>query len=156
MNTLHSIANFVCDIVVTNSSVCDYTMKVMAEVVVPILKNSLFSSDYLCAQVLKVCDRPHYKDYTTTEYITKLLTEKPPDIRSNDFLNKLYASIIHDSDRRVIKAVQMSDPHVDFYYTPGTIADCNMPICCRPENGFTSDPKRAAGQWGNYNCDLPH
>jgi len=49
MNTLHSIANFVCDIVVTNSSVCDYTMKVMAEVVVPILKNSLFSSDYLCA-----------------------------------------------------------------------------------------------------------
>lgn len=50
----------------------------------------------------------------------------------------------------------MTDPHVDFYYTPGTIADCNMPLCCRPENGFTSDPLRAAGEWGSYLCDIPH
>lgn len=31
-----------------------------------------------------------------------------------------------------------------------------MPLCCRPENGFTTDPERAAGEWGNYRCDLPH
>jgi sphingomyelin phosphodiesterase len=28
-----------------------------------------------------------------------------------------------------------------------------MPLCCREENGYTSDPAHAAQKWGNYNCD---
>lgn len=55
-----------------------------------------------------------------------------------------------------MRAVQISDPHVDFEYTPGTIDDCGLPLCCRQENGFTSDPNLQAGQWGSYKCDLPH
>ena len=49
----------------------------------------------------------------------------------------------------------MSDPHLDFEYTPGTISKCNMPLCCRKENGFTSDPFLSAGKWGSYECDIP-
>jgi sphingomyelin phosphodiesterase len=28
-------------------------------------------------------------------------------------------------------------------------------MCCRPENGYTSDPLLAAGKYGNYKCDIP-
>jgi len=35
-------------------------------------------------------------------------------------------------------------------------AQCNTPLCCRPENGWPKDPKNGAGFWGDYNCDLPH
>jgi hypothetical protein len=35
-------------------------------------------------------------------------------------------------------------------------ANCNAPICCRPETGFPKDPKDAAGPWGSYLCDIPH
>ena len=54
-----------------------------------------------------------------------------------------------------MKAILISDVHLDFYYTPGTIAKCNMPLCCRPENGFTNDPKIAAGPYGSVYCDAP-
>jgi len=42
---------------------------------------------------------------------------------------------------------------VDLLYTPGTNANCNMPLCCRPDNGYPADPKDAAGPWGAYQCD---
>lgn len=38
-------------------------------------------------------------------------------------------------------------------YTEGTNKNCNMPLCCRKENGIPADPKDAAGKWGEYNCD---
>jgi len=30
-----------------------------------------------------------------------------------------------------------------------------LPLCCRKENGFTSDPEKQAGPWGSYLCDAP-
>jgi hypothetical protein len=49
----------------------------------------------------------------------------------------------------------MSDVHLDFDYLEGTDAGCNVPICCNKENGFTSDPARRAGYWGDIRCDIP-
>ena len=31
---------------------------------------------------------------------------------------------------------------------------CEEPLCCRPPNNH-APPGRAAGHWGDYNCDLP-
>ena len=42
---------------------------------------------------------------------------------------------------------------MDLYYKEGTNANCNMPLCCREENGYPEDPKDAAGPWGEYQCD---
>jgi sphingomyelin phosphodiesterase len=72
-------------------------------------------------------------------------------------LNQIYKRVKADNGpRKTLLAVQMSDPHIDFMYTPGMNAKCNTPICCRLENGYPSDPKNAAGPWGDYNCDIPH
>lgn len=42
---------------------------------------------------------------------------------------------------------------MDLFYKAGTNANCNMPLCCREENGYPADPKDAAGIWGDYRCD---
>lgn len=79
---------------------------------------------------------------------------KPESLKSNDFVNKLYDSISVDKkQRKTFKAAHYSDVHVDFYYKEGTNANCNMPLCCREENGFPADPKDAARKYGEYNCD---
>ena len=52
--------------------------------------------------------------------------------------------------------MHFSDVHVDLYYKPGTNANCNMPLCCREENGYPANPEDAAGYWGEYNCDTTH
>jgi sphingomyelin phosphodiesterase len=51
--------------------------------------------------------------------------------------------------------VQISDPHVDFEYTIGADSQCGGFLCCRPANGFPTDPSRQAGPFGEYQCDLP-
>ena len=46
--------------------------------------------------------------------------------------------------------------HVDLDYAPGTDSQCNLPMCCREENGIPEDPKDAAGYWGSHGkCDVP-
>jgi sphingomyelin phosphodiesterase len=47
--------------------------------------------------------------------------------------------------------LHITDIHVDPLYTPGLLSKCGEPICCRPPNPVGSP---AAGQWGDYNCDL--
>lgn len=54
-----------------------------------------------------------------------------------------------------MRAVQISDPHVDFEYQVGSDSQCGGFLCCRASNGFPSDPNRMAGPWGSYQCDLP-
>lgn len=55
----------------------------------------------------------------------------------------------------LIKIVLLSDLHLDFDYTPGSANHCDKVLCCRSDSGTPSDPKDAAGFWGDYNCDLP-
>lgn len=84
------------------------------------------------------------------------MDSKPENLKSNDFNDRLYESIKGQTGRKTFKAVHFSDAHVDLMYTPGTNANCNMPLCCRVENGYPSNPEDAAGYWGNYNCDTTH
>ncbi len=56
----------------------------------------------------------------------------------------------------MLRAMHLSDVHLDFEYTPGTISNCNEYLCCRESVGY---PKKAgdvaAGDWGATNCDIP-
>lgn len=52
--------------------------------------------------------------------------------------------------------VHISDPHLDFQYVEGALADCGSYLCCRAESGpIPTDSSKAAGKWGSYKCDLP-
>jgi sphingomyelin phosphodiesterase len=53
-------------------------------------------------------------------------------------------------------AVHISDPHLDFDYTEGTLANCNSYLCCRTDVGYPTKPGDIpAGKWGGYFCDTP-
>ena len=50
--------------------------------------------------------------------------------------------------------MHITDIHLDLTYTVGNSAECGLPMCC----GNTSGPAvlgRAAGYWGDYQCDVP-
>ena len=57
--------------------------------------------------------------------------------------------------RKIIKAVHFTDAHVDTLYKLNSDNSCPDFLCCRNENGFPSDPKRKAMQWGDLKCDIP-
>ena len=82
------------------------------------------------------------------------LAKKSENLKGDNFIDAVYERI-QGQNRETIKVIHISDVHLDFGYTPGTNADCNMPICCNKENGFTSDPTKAAGFWGDIRCDIP-
>lgn len=91
------------------------------------------------------------------EYVNRILETKPAIIKDNYFLNNLYDSMdeLTIKDRKTFKVVHISDPHVDFEYTPGSDAFCNDYLCCREKHGFPTEKERQAGEWGSYQCDLP-
>lgn len=57
--------------------------------------------------------------------------------------------------RPTVKVLHMSDPHLDFEYTPGMNVHCGKPVCCRKEDGVPANPADAAPPFGHFNCDTP-
>uniref|UniRef100_A0A915DCX4 Saposin B-type domain-containing protein n=1 Tax=Ditylenchus dipsaci TaxID=166011 RepID=A0A915DCX4_9BILA len=57
--------------------------------------------------------------------------------------------------QKTFRVLQLSDLHFDFSYTPGSEADCKLPICCQTSIPLTK-PNKPAGYWGTLaSCDLP-
>lgn len=150
---LEQFAVLVCHSVeAQNTTVCPGAVQEMGDIIVPVLANFLLGPDYLCANVLNYC-QTEFVEMSQADFVTRVLANKPAFLQENDFVQKLYDGIKGQSGRKTFKAVHFSDAHVDLQYTPGTNANCNMPLCCRPENGYPADPKDAAGPWGAYQCD---
>jgi len=102
------------------------------------------------------------KELSAEEYVEKKLKDKPDIIKSNDYVDKIYAKIKADpAPRKTVRSVQLSDIHIDFAYREGAPSECDFPICCR-DNGvsdavqyFKNPSARPAGRWGDYSCDIP-
>jgi len=87
----------------------------MGDVIIPSLANFLLGPDYFCSRLLQVCDSPKFTVLKEKVDIDRILSDKPDKIKKNDFLNKIYDTIAaNPQKRKTIKAVHMSDPHVDF------------------------------------------
>lgn len=55
-----------------------------------------------------------------------------------------------------MKALHLSDVHIDMSYEAGTLANCGEYLCCRASSGYpTKEGDQAAGEWGSSKCDLP-
>lgn len=112
---------------------------------------------------LRLCPK-EYKIRNMDDEIKAILTGKP---------DKEWEK---PTNRKVIKALHISDLHPDLYYTAGAAAKCSEPVCCRSnvtmkmslreimnkvENGEHLEVKGEnaadpAGYWGSLNsCDLP-
>jgi sphingomyelin phosphodiesterase len=160
LDLLEGIASTICADFVEkhNVTVCPTATHMMGQFVVPSLTRFLLAPEYLCSpRALAYCDAPVYEELPAKDFVDQQMKDKPESLKSNDFIDGLYDKIKADpSERETLKVIHMSDIHMDFKYTPGTIAACTLPVCCNVENGYSSDPLISAGKWGDYrNCDLP-
>jgi hypothetical protein len=74
------------------------------------------------------------------QYVNNLLSQKPAELQSNDYIDKIYVQMESDtSSRPQLKVVHLSDIHIDFDYAEGSNAQCDLPICCRAANGYTNE-----------------
>ncbi len=116
----------------------------MGDIIAPVLANFLLSPDYICSRVLNKCD-PVFRELNQTDFVTRVLSDKPDHLKSNDFVDSLYKQLKQSNGpRKTFKAAHFSDVHVDLLYKEGTNKNCNMPLCCREENGFPSNPEDQA------------
>lgn len=122
----------------------------------PSLGTFLLGPDYLCSnRAFNQCSSPRFEPLYAKDYVKEQLSKKTEQTKTDTFIDNLYDELAKKTEKDTIRVVHMSDVHLDFNYTPGTDAACNVPICCNKENGFTSDPSRAAGYWGDIRCDIP-
>lgn len=152
---LEGFAEYVCDMVI-DKTVCQGAVHEMGDIFLQSLAEGVLDPDYFCSEFAGYCSASNYYIFYSEDWVDQLLTTKPESLKSNDYLNKVYDQIANSPQpRKTLKAVQISDPHVDFLYTDGADSQCGGFLCCRENNGFPTDPSRQAGPFGEYKCDLP-
>jgi len=58
-------------------------------------------------------------------------------------------------ERPTLRAMHLSDVHLDFEYLPGSLASCKDYLCCRADSGKVKPGDTVAGDWGTPLCDIP-
>eukprot|EP01133_Synstelium_polycarpum_P013615 gene13615-16022_t len=114
--------------------------------IIPLFENEAFGvignpenkPEYICG-FLGICP---FTPANFTGIIT-FPSPKPPHV----------APVPPAKDGARLKMLHLSDVHMDTLYVPGSTNDCGEPICCRASNGPGTGPT-AAGQWGDYKCDV--
>lgn len=94
--------------------------------------------------------------------VDNILATKPKSLANDDFIDNLYEQMAQemaadDTEREIIRAVHISDVHIDFMYSPGSKAKCGTFLCCREQWGAAGPDEPAAGEWGSNEgvCDIP-
>lgn len=125
------------------------------ESILPFVIDGLLDDMNLCTYILNVCNTDKWTEIDLDQWISDLHATKPEATLANDFVNKQYKSITPKDKKDLIKIALVSDFHMDWDYTPGMNNDCHMPVCCRSDSGLPETPDKAAGKWGDYQCDIP-
>lgn len=137
-------------------TVCPGIIPMMATAMLDTIGREILSKERVCNEFLGVCAIPEFEKITVEDYSTRVLAEKPEIILTDDYITNLYNKIYSDPNpRATIKAVHISDPHIDLEYKVGSLAMCPGYLCCREEWGYPTNPAYQAGQFGAANCDLP-
>lgn len=89
--------------------------------------------------------------------VNNILATKPEEIRNDDYVQNMYEEMAKSGgDRKTLRALHLSDVHIDFQYKEGALSNCKEYLCCRADAGFpVHKDDIAAGKWGASNCDIP-
>lgn len=93
IDKVEDLATFFCaNDVVSNSTLCG-AVKIMGDVLVPVVADTILGADFFCAKFLGVCDTPNYEYLPSEDFVKGILSRKPKTLEANDYLNKLYSKI---------------------------------------------------------------
>lgn len=138
--------------------VCRGFVNSLAPVIIQNLEALIATPQYICTELVSVCEQKYYDDLDPTQYVKEMLADKPAVIANDSFVDDLYQEIANDpnrANRTTLKIVQFTDIHLDLEYVSGTSKTCDMVICCRQVNGHPSNASDQAGPLGSYGCDVP-
>ena len=51
--------------------------------------------------------------------------------------------------------LHLTDLHLDLHYSPGSLSQCELPLCCRASEGLGTNASNTAGPFGDFRCDSP-
>ena len=86
------------------------------------LEKKIFDKNLICP-FLGLC-RDENKYITIEKYKEKIFTKYPKNTQKEN-IKKLNLS-----NKKIIKALQVTDIHLDLNYKEGTIINCGTPLCC--------------------------
>ncbi|RWS14662.1 sphingomyelin phosphodiesterase-like protein 2, partial [Dinothrombium tinctorium] len=129
-----------------------------------IMRHSKLSAKEMCAQLISPDCMPRI-DFIQSKCVWSL--EIPPkktttrqEFAQNDKTEDKesfgdWLPLLPPKTRSTLKALHLTDFHLDLNYVEGSYAYCQEPLCCMINNNRT-DQSTFAGHWGSYgNCDLP-
>ena len=111
----------ICHLTKLDNRVCDGAIEHYKEIVVDAFLRRFLDGDYVCT-LIKICeDTTEYE--SIDDYAKRILGDKPAP--------KEREIVERKNEDDYYKVLQVSDIHLDMEYEEGTVANCNLPLCCR-------------------------
>lgn len=142
---IRMIQRFCVNLKIQTPRVCEGVSQLFGGEVIYVLKRLTIGPDEICSFVIgDACGDVYNPSH---EWDVQFPPVPKPDPRDIPLPKEGFPTF---------KVLHLSDTHYDPYYTEGTNADCNEPLCCRLTHGRPHTPHNAAGKWGDYRkCDTP-
>lgn len=139
---------------VQRQAICELMVDSYRDVITFIKYNTKLTAEEVCGVMIgDLCVEVLTENVFWYMNLTSNL--KPLPFRNSGNKLKIKKEERSKKPNRLTKFIQITDIHPDPKYVAGTNLFCGDPICCRLDNGFSSDPKSASGPWGGYLCDPP-
>ena len=121
-----------------------------------VVENYLVTRDRICNERLGWCKNPVITELNLNDVVKNILATKPESLKNDDYIQNMYDEMAKSTEPRpTLRAMHLSDVHLDFEYTPGALSNCKEYLCCRADSGTVKPGDIAAGEWGAENCDIP-
>jgi len=60
------------------------------------LRHKLFNSQIMCQVKIPLCQKTDFKELYAEDYVERILSDKPHNLRNDDFIDNLYEEIAED------------------------------------------------------------
>ena len=117
----YELVKQICHFTKLDDRVCDGAIDRYDDIVVDSFLRRFLNGDYVCT-LLKICNDTTEYD-TIDDYARRILADKP--------VTKKREVVPKKDDSNYYKVLQVTDIHLDMEYKEGTVANCNLPLCCR-------------------------
>ena len=125
---------------IKDAEICPDAVMQYSPILFNAMSNYLMAKDRWCNEKLGVCTHMKVESEDLHKVVDNILATKPKYLENDDFVDKMYEQMAKeiaagDTDREIIKAVHISDVHIDMEYAEGSAAKCGSFLCCRAKFG---------------------
>ena len=103
---LEAVLSYACGVYVLDFETCWGMARSMGRLTVENAVEFILSPNYVCEEIIPVCQKKDYELLEPADYVSRILATKPDAIKGDDYINNVYTKISEDkSERKTIKLV---------------------------------------------------